>query len=133
LYLGQILGTRRSKSNQFSLGEILSYFQDLVSNLVHQSGIFAINQIEQSLGGYRLTSLQQHYSFTMVHSSPECDNVAPTAEPPIPAKREIWKERYDKDASQAQDPEQHFDVLNRITVLMAGAVFGAILLYMCCE
>lgn len=120
-------------SNQFSLEKTLSYFQELVSNLVHQSGIFAIDQMEQPLGGYRLRSLQQYYSLTMAHPSQECSNVAPTVEPPIPAKREIWKEGIDKNASQSQDSEQHFDVLNRVTVLMAGAIFGAILLYLCCK
>jgi len=122
-----------ARSNQFSLEETLQYFQELVNNLVHQSGIFASDQMESSLGGYRLRSLQQHYSLTMAHSSQEYGNVAPTAVPPLLNKREIWKENFDKDASQAQDPEQHFDVLKRITILMAGAVFGVILLYLCCK
>ena len=119
-------------SNQFSVEEKLQYFQELVSNIVHPSGTFASDQMGSSLGGDRLRSLQQRYSLTTA-SSPEYGNVAPTAGPPLLSKGEIWKEKINKDASQAQNPEQYFDVLKRITVLMAGAIFGVILLYLCCK
>jgi hypothetical protein len=103
----------------------------LVSNIVHQSGLSTCALINPLLGGYRLRSLQQ-YHFPNIADSPHArSNVETTVGPPPLDKREIWKEKYHGDASEAQNSEQHFDVLGRITVLMAGAIFGVILLYLC--
>jgi hypothetical protein len=123
--------TGEADSKQFSLGETLQHFQELVSNIVHQPGLFAGALINPLLGGCRLRSLQQHYFANIADTSLACSNVATTVGPPPLDKHEIWKEKYHTDASQAPNSEPRFDVLRRITVLMAGAIFGVILLYLC--
>jgi hypothetical protein len=103
----------------------------LVSNLVSQSGFSTGVPMNPSLGGYRLRFLQQQYSPTITHSSQVYNNVSPKVEPSPPDEHEIWKEKCDRDAVQVQNSQMHFDVLRRITVLMAGAIFSVILLYLC--
>ena len=69
----------------------------------------------------------------MANPSQEYSKVEPTTEKPPLNKRETWKEKCDGDILKTEQSEQYFDVLARATVLMAGAVFGVILLYLCCE
>ncbi|KAF7181547.1 hypothetical protein CNMCM7691_000766 [Aspergillus felis] len=116
-------------SNQSS-PETLQHFQELVSNLVNQCGQFTSIQMGTLLAGYRLRYFQQH-SPIVAQSSRLCKQAAPTVGQPPPGMPEIWKEKCDEDASQAQNPEQLFHVLSRISVLMAGAIFGVVLLGLC--
>src|SRR5213079_2738662 len=97
--------TGEADSKQFSLGETLQHFQELVSNLVQQSGLFASAIINPLLGGCRLRSLQQHHFPNIADSSHARSNVATTVGPPPLDKHEIWKEKYHRDASQAQNSE----------------------------
>ena len=81
--------------DQFPHDEVLSFFQELVSNLVDKSGIFVGAQI-RSPGGYRLRYLRQHYSH-ILHPTNEPDSVS-SAEPCPWDQFEIWKEKCHTDA-----------------------------------
>jgi hypothetical protein len=123
--------TGEADPRRFSLGETLRHFQELVSNIVHQSGLSTSALINPLLGGCRLRSLRQHHFPNIADSSHARSNVETTVAPPPLDKQEIWKEKCHRDALEAQNSEQRFDLLRRITVLMAGAIFGVILLYLC--
>ena len=119
--------------DRFSLKETIQYFQGLVSNLVRKTEISLGDERMSQLGGYQLRFLQWNSFRTMTNPSQEYSKVEPTTEKPLLIKREIWKEKCDGDILKTDESEQYFDVLARTTVLMAGAVFGVILLYLCCE
>lgn len=112
---------------------MLQYFQELVSNLVSQHKPVDSVAMSSSLGGFRLQYLQQLHSPTAVCSPQKCNKVSPTVEPRPPDKLEVWQEKCDRDALRAQNSEMYLATLGRITVLMAGAIFGVILVYLCCK
>ncbi|KAK4060616.1 hypothetical protein Trihar35433_10024 [Trichoderma harzianum] len=109
-----------------SLTTHLMSLQDIVKYLVRTSGLFDYG----SENSYRLQTLRQQYPFG---TSPTrtCERRLTLAEwHPLP-KQEV-QESPPTNVPKPPDPEeQEFSILARITVLMAGAIFGAILLYLC--
>lgn len=113
--------------------ETLEFFQQLVSNLVQQSVGLVDDNLELPLGGGRLYSLQQYYFQDTKNNSLEADDVIPTIEPSIESKGKIWEKQLDPDGSHEQRPDPTWETIKWTTVLMAGAILGSILLYLCCQ
>lgn len=121
-------------SNQPSL-ETLVYFQELVGNIVHQSGSLFRPQGCSPFNSYRLRSLQSQHHCRTWEQPPEIEKNVPSPVEKAPPDKspDILEENCTRDAVQAPSPGQYFDVLRRISVLMAGAIFGIILLGLCCR
>ncbi|KAF4462513.1 Ankyrin repeat domain-containing 52 [Fusarium albosuccineum] len=115
-------------ANGFSDAEARSFLQELVNNLVAKSGLFQSGYIGSS-GTHRLQSLRRRYSSTShsallpdssessvgssVLGDPRAHDMPPIEDPKPP------------------DPEQRLEAAMRVTFLMAGAIFGAILIFLC--
>lgn len=121
-------GNAQEDSKTFKLDETLNFLQELVSNLVETSGLFDRGS-GGSCGSYRLQSLRHKYLSVRHHHDTREERLS-LAEwcplPPLEAERSLHS-----DAPKPPDPRRKLSVLDRITVLMAGAIFGAIFLYLC--
>lgn len=120
------------ETNTFDREKALVFLQLLVKNLVTTSGLFEHGSGSSSSGSYRLQSLRQrHFSRTSRRDAHESKlSLAewhPLPEPHTPGALH-------NDVPRPPDPEEkHFSILARITILMAGAIFGTILFYLCCK
>lgn len=120
------------ETKTFNRKNALVFLQSLVKELVSTSGLFDRSSGSSSSGSYRLQSLRQrHFSLMNPRKAPESllslAEWHPFPEPKVPRALH-------KDVPRPPDPdENHFSVLARITTLMAGAIFGAILIYLCCK
>ncbi|UKZ79048.1 hypothetical protein TrVFT333_006799, partial [Trichoderma virens FT-333] len=112
-----------------SLTRPLMFLQNLVIYVVKTHGLFDHGP-GNSCGSYRLQALRQQYPFAMRHTH-TCERRLTLAEwDPLP--KQAAQESPHTNVLKPPDPEgEEFSILARITVLMAGAIFGAILLYLC--
>jgi hypothetical protein len=112
----------------FDRDEALSLLQELVNNLVRTSGLFD-HESANSCGTYRLQSLRKlTFSLNVNHASKERHSLAEWDPFPTPEVQSSLP----SDIPKPPDPEvKQSMVLARITILMAGAIFGTILLYLC--
>lgn len=104
----------------------LMSLQNMVYHLVRTSGLFN----HESGNSHRLQTLRQQYHFE-TSSTHKCGRRCTLTEwDPVP--KQAVQESPPTNALKPPDPEwEEFSILARITVLMAGAIFGAILLYLC--
>ncbi|KAJ4860213.1 ankyrin repeats (3 copies) domain-containing protein [Trichoderma breve] len=109
-----------------SLASPLMSLQDMVKHLVRTPGLFDLG----SGNSYRLQTLRQQYSFEMSPTN-ICER-NPTLAEWHPLPKQTVQESPHTDAPKPPDPEwEELSILARITVLVAGAIFGVILLYLC--
>lgn len=115
----------------FDEKEALRKLQELVERLVGATRLFDHGSANTS-GTYRLYSLRQQHSssvdddyvFVKRRSLAEWD--------PLPPEVRKGLHNDDPKPPDLEEKHQHFSILARITTLMAGAIFGAILLYLYC-
>ncbi|KAL7784712.1 hypothetical protein V8C43DRAFT_292004 [Trichoderma afarasin] len=104
----------------------LMSLQYIVKHLVRTSGLSDYGPGNS----YRLQTLRQQYLFDM-HPTLTCEGRLTLAEWDPLAKQAV-QGNTSTNAPKPPDPEaEESSILARITVLMAGAIFGAILLYLC--
>lgn len=113
----------------FDRDEALNVLQALVNNLISTSGLFK-DWSGNFDGSFRLQSLRQrHLRETNARNVGEeripLDLWRPSPKPEVAGNLHIG------DPKPPDPEEKHFSILARITVLVAGAIFGAILLYLC--
>lgn len=120
--------------------DVLPIFQEVVSSLVNIAGTYCDDDEEEMVSGgggnTPLHILREQRS----HTSPQ-PHVQEYAEPPVeppppdppdpPDRRKLWQENYHTYAMRGES--DHLAKLAAITVLMAGAIFSVILLFLCCE
>ncbi|KAL7929514.1 hypothetical protein V8C35DRAFT_315454 [Trichoderma chlorosporum] len=108
----------------------LMLLQDLVSHLVRTYGLFQGGS-GNSGGSYRLQSLRKQMHPSARRRTYTCEK-RPTLAEWHPLPTQAAQESPYVIAHKPPDPEdEEFSILARITVLMAGAIFGAVLLYLC--
>ncbi|OPB39560.1 hypothetical protein A0O28_0052660 [Trichoderma guizhouense] len=109
-----------------SLTRPLMSLQDIVNQLVRTSGLF-----DHGSGiSYRLQTLRQQYLFGMPPTL-TCER-RPTLAEWDPLAKQTKQGNPSTNAPKPPDPEEEkFSILARMAVLMAGAIFGVILLYLC--
>lgn len=119
-------------TDDFDRTRTLVLLQHLVEKLVSVSGLFDRGS-EGAFGSYRLHMLRQRHASSIVNGDHACeqrrslDKWRPVSTPEVQGTLE-------SDEPKPPDPEErHFSILARITVIMAGAIFGAIFLYLCCR
>lgn len=107
----------------------LELLQLLVNRLVRACGLFDHGSAN-SLGSYRLQTLRQQY-FSTIRCGHTCERRLPlTKWCPSPTQGALGNLHIN--SSKPPDPEmEQSSILARITVFMAGAIFGVILLYLC--
>ncbi|KAL7909800.1 ankyrin repeat-containing domain protein [Trichoderma velutinum] len=104
----------------------LMFLQDVVNHLVRTSGLFD----HGSGNSYRLQTLQQQHLFGMRPILTYKRRL--TLAEWHPLLKQAVQERPPTNTPKPPDPGwEELTILARITVLMAGAIFGAILLYLC--
>lgn len=112
--------------------EALRKLKELVDDLVWMTGISDHCSANMS-GSYRLKSLRQRHFSSMDddHSFVERRSLAEWDPWPPEVRSGLHS-----DALKPPDPgekDEHFSILKRITTLMAGAIFGVMLLFLCCK
>lgn len=120
----------QGQSKPFKLDENLNFLQELVTNLVETSGLFD-RASEGSESSSRLQNLRQKYLSVRHYRDTRERRLSLAEWCPLPPREE--QRSLHSDAPKPPDPGRHLSVLSRITVLMAGAIFGAIFLYLCSE
>ncbi|KAL6902628.1 ankyrin repeat-containing domain protein [Trichoderma evansii] len=107
----------------------LMVLQYLVSHLVRTSGLFD-HGFGNPRGSYRLQTLRQQ-NLSVLRYNRSCERRLPLTEwHPLPTQGP--QESLQTNNPSPPDPEEkQFSILARITMLMAGAIFSAILLYLC--
>lgn len=119
-------------TNTFNREKTLVFLQLLVKMLVSTSGLFDHDSGSSSSGSYRLQTLRQRHSSPTNFRNEQESRRSLTEWDPFPEPQP--PELVHIDVPRPPDPaEKHFSTLARITVLMAGAIFGAILFYLCCK
>lgn len=113
----------------FDREEALVMLQTLVNNLVNTSGLFE-NWSGRLGGSYRLQTLRQRHLQATNASNTDEERIPLDSWRPSP-KPEVAGDLHSNDPKPPDPEEKHFSILARITVLVAGAIFGAILLYLC--
>jgi hypothetical protein len=110
--------------------ETLSLLQDLVHSLLRTSGLsdggFEINNVPHRLHVLR-QRLGRHSNHASNMEGSSLSQWHPMGGPPVRDKTE------DDDPQPPDRTEKYLKDLSRVTLLMAGAIFGAILLYLCRE
>lgn len=103
------------------------YLQELVDNLVSSSGLF--DKHYQTSSSFRLRSMR-HRRSPMAPFAHGPDERIPLTEW-RPLDQHHVQDKLHTDDLRPPDPVDSTSMLARITVIMAGAIFGAILLYLC--
>lgn len=104
------------------------FLQGLVNNLVSTSGLFDHGS-ESPCESYRLQTLRQEYVSGREYRDSGGKRLSLAEWCPLPTPE--VQISLPSDEPKPPDPEKGLIILARITVLMAGAIFGAILLYLC--
>lgn len=122
----------QGETKTFNRKKALTFLQFVVKKLVSTSGLFDHGCGSSSNGSYRLQSLRQRHFSQVNHWTAHESRLSLAEWHPLLESRGPGDLR--QDVPGPLDPEEnHLSVLARITTLMAGAIFGAILLYLCCK
>ncbi|KAL6893140.1 hypothetical protein HDV57DRAFT_223994 [Trichoderma longibrachiatum] len=108
----------------------LTALQDLVSHLLGTYELYDPGP-EEFRGSYRLQALRQQHFAVMHGSHPrQKRRLSLTGWHPL-STQAVHESLHTHPSGQLEPQQEQLDILARITVLMGGAVFGAILLYLC--
>ena len=108
----------------------LSYFQQLVANIISQTCVSRDIWGLLDYGGYRLRSMHKYYANTANCSISQEIDYAPRTEMLVHKKRKLWKEKYDEGLLLPGNSEEHLVIQSKVEMLMAGAIFGVILFFL---
>lgn len=133
---GTTIPTQQS-GRSFTCAQTLEFLQELVGNLVRASRpVDHDPRSSWASGSYRLPALRKRHTSGKESDSPGEERLSLRKWKPFPSLDILESAHVDRlEPSEPEppepEPEKELSVLARITVLMAGAIFGAIILYLC--